>query len=64
MTKKELLEKLVPFPDDMQALIYSNGDFEFGAINSIRQQNVRFHEGTDNKDVEAFEECIILDDDF
>lgn len=61
MTVKQLKQKLEQYPDDMDVFLAGGKtEFQFGLLNSVRKQEVRFHDFTE--EVEAFEECVILDE--
>jgi len=61
MTKAELLKKLAPFPDEMEVLIPSRGEFEVAPIESVKKKKVPFAESPGGKAL-AKEECIVLDE--
>lgn len=69
MTKKELIQKLDPYPDDMEVLFAEiETGFKYAPVNSVRLQTIRFAEDpdadADYEGPEAFEDCIILDEDY
>lgn len=69
MTKDELIKKLEPFPGDMDVMFAEiETGFKYVPVNSVRRQTLRFTEDpdadADYEGPEAFEDCIILDEDY
>lgn len=63
MTVKELIGKLSTFPSDMQVMIPSvDLEFNYGFVESVHSQEIKFHEGTESSDAVAYEECVIIDE--
>lgn len=63
MTKKELLEKMAPFPDDMDIMIYQNSD-EYGYVSAetVEVREVNFSAPEIPKKEWAKIPCIIISD--
>ncbi len=60
MTKKELLNLLEPYNDNMEIFLDErNTDFKYGLLNSVSKVMVNFSEDEDGQ-ILASDECIIL----
>ena len=63
MTVNQLKEQLAAYPDDMEVFLCAGKtEFEYGLLNSVRKENIRFHQIPEDEDVEAFEDCVVLDE--
>lgn len=67
MTKKQLIEALAPYPDNMEVFMAERKtEFSYGLLNSVISKEVKFTEDPDADDdyegPEAFDTVIILDE--
>ena len=63
MTKKELIEKLAPYPDNMDVFIEKTlDDFQYSLVSDISVKEVKY---SDNGiEPIAYDECIIISDEY
>lgn len=63
MTKKQIIEKLAPYPDDMDVFIAERKtDFTYGLVNSVTCKEINFMEDPDDNKALASGKVIILDE--
>jgi hypothetical protein len=61
MTKKQLVEQLSKYPDNMEVFIRMDGEeFSHYPLESVEQRNIRFSEGGETGPV-AYDDVIVLD---
>jgi hypothetical protein len=63
MTKRQLIEKLNPYPDNMDVFMAERKTkFAFGLVNSVRQQKIKFADSPNFDIAIATISVVILDE--
>lgn len=62
MTKKQLIEKLAPYPDDMDVFVASRKtEFTYGLVNSVRVEKIGMSEDPWDEP-KCYVDAIIIDE--
>lgn len=63
MTKKQLIEQLAPYPDNMDVFLAERKtEFNYGLLNTVSSKEINMKESPEDEKILAKETVIILDE--